>query len=52
MVCGQSVVSNHRIITLDKDQKASGRNVVLKLINIIYQNMSNLSNLFLSFNHW
>jgi len=33
----------------DKDQKASGRNVVWKLINIIYQNMSNLSNLFLLF---
>jgi len=26
--------------TLDKDQKASGRNVMLNLINIIYQNMS------------
>jgi len=35
------------IVILDKDQKASGRNVVLKLINIIYQNMSNLPNLFL-----
>jgi len=29
--------------TLDKDQKASGRNVVLNLINIIYQNMSKLT---------